>query len=110
MTPLKQPEYIRINVRDIPDDIIEEYKLKEKTDTKGAVYIVANRGMYSLPQPGLLSKELLAKRLNKRGYQKRKLVPGLWKHECRPIQLTRVVDDFGVKYGGKEHALHLKKH
>ena len=37
-----------------------------------------------------------------------KLVPGLWKHEWRPIQFTLVVDDFGVKYVGKEHALHLK--
>ena len=46
MTPLKQPEYIFIHVRDIPDEIITEYKLKEKTDAKCAVYIVANPGMY----------------------------------------------------------------
>ena len=35
--PLKRPEYIRIHVREIPDEIIKEYKLKEKTDAKGAV-------------------------------------------------------------------------
>ena len=69
MTPLKRPEYICINVRDIPYDIIKEYKLKEKTDTKGAVYIVANRGMHSLPQSVLLTNELLEKKLNKCGYQ-----------------------------------------
>ena len=34
MTPLKRPEYIRINVRDIPDEIIKEYKLKEKRTQK----------------------------------------------------------------------------
>ena len=28
MTPLKRPEYIQIHVRDIPDEIITEYKLK----------------------------------------------------------------------------------
>ena len=28
MTPLKRPEYIRIHVRDILDEIIKEYKLK----------------------------------------------------------------------------------
>ena len=78
-------------------------------DTRGDVYIVANRGMYCLPHSGLLANELLEKRLNKRGYQQRKLVPGLWKHECKPIQFTLVVDDFGVKYVGKEHALHLKQ-
>ena len=72
------------------------------------IYIEANRGMYGLPQAGLLANKLLQKRLNKRGYHQSKLVPGLWKHEWRPIQFTLVVDDFGVKYVGKEHALHLK--
>jgi len=65
--------------------------------------------MYGLPQAGLLANELLEKRLNEHGYHQSKLVPGLWKHEWRPIQLTLVVDDFGVKYVGKEHALHLQQ-
>jgi hypothetical protein len=39
---------------------------------------------------------------------KNKLIPGLWKHNTRPIQFTLVVDNFGVKYVGKEHAQHLK--
>ena len=33
--------------------------------------------------------------------------PGLWKHIHQPIQFTLVVDNFGVKYVGKEHADHL---
>ena len=33
--------------------------------------------------------------------------PGLWKHVSRPISFTLVVDDFGVKYVGKQHAIHL---
>ena len=36
------------------------------------------------------------------------MVPGLWKHKWCPVQFTLVVDDFGVKYVGKEHAQHLK--
>ena len=48
------------------------------------------------------------KRLNKHGYQQSKLVPGLWKHDTGLIQFTLVVDDFGVKYVGEEHAQHLK--
>ena len=59
MTPLKRPEYIRIHIRDIPYEIITEYKLKEKADAKGAVYIVANRGMYGLPNYRLLANKLL---------------------------------------------------
>jgi hypothetical protein len=29
-------------------------------------------------------------------------------HTWQPIWFTLVVDDFGIKYVGKEHALHLK--
>jgi hypothetical protein len=58
------------------------------------------RGMYGLPQSGLLAKH---------GYYQSKYIPGLWKHEWRPVQFTLVVDNFGVKYVGKEHALHLKQ-
>ena len=65
--------------------------------------------MYSLPKSGLLANEIIEKRLNKRGYQHRKLLPRLWKHEWKPIQFTIALDDLGVKYVGKEHALHLKQ-
>ena len=65
--------------------------------------------MYGLPQAGLISNKLLEKQLNKHGYRQSKLVPGLWKHDTRPIQFTLVVDDFGVKYVGDEHNLHLQK-
>ena len=34
MKPLKRPEYILINARDISDEIIKEYKLKEKNKHK----------------------------------------------------------------------------
>ena len=77
MTPLTCPGYIRISINDIPDEIITEYDLKKKTTLEGAVYIVANRGMYGLPQIGLLANELLETRLNNRGYFQSKLVPGL---------------------------------
>eukprot|EP00956_Cyclotella_meneghiniana_P023795 scaffold46957_cov29-Cyclotella_meneghiniana.AAC.1 len=109
MTPLKRPEYIRMKMSDIPEEIILEYKLRDKISKEGSIYIMAIRGMYGLPQSGLLANELLEKRLNKNGYYQSKYIPGLWKHEWRPIQFTLVVDDFGVKYVGEEHAQHLKK-
>ena len=97
-----------MNLNDIPDEVIKEYKLREKATKNGSIYIKAKRGMYELPQSGLLANELLEKRLNKHGYGQSKLVPGLWKHDTRPIQFTLVVDNFGVKYVGEEHAQHLK--
>ena len=108
MTPLKRAEYIKIRLSDIPDEIIKEYNLMDKVTSNGSIYIKAIRGMYGLPQAGLLANELLEKRLNKHGYYQNKLVPGLWAHKTRPIQFSLVVDDFGVKYVGEEHALHLK--
>jgi len=107
-TPMSRPEYIRIRLSDIPDEIIKEYKLNEKVTPNGSIYIQVNKGMYGLPQSGLMANVLLEKRLNKKGYYQSKLVPGLWKHKTRPIAFALTVDDFAVKYVGKEHALHLK--
>jgi hypothetical protein len=108
MTPLHRPKFIWIKLTDILDKVIKEYKLREIATKNGSIYIRAICGMYGLTQAGLLAKELLKKRLNKQGYRQSKLVPGLWKHDTRPIQFTLVVDDFGVKYVDKEHAQHLK--
>ncbi len=110
MTPLLRPKFIRLKLTNIPNEVIKKYNLKEKATKNGSIYIKAKQGMYGLPQAGLLANELLKKRLNKHGYRQSKSVPVLWKHDTQPIQFTLVVDDFGVKYVGEEHAQHLKKH
>jgi len=106
MTPLKRTEYIRMKIDDLSEEIINDYKLREKVNRQGMVCIKITKGVYGLPQAGLLAKELLEQRLNKHGYFQSKLVPGLWKHTTRPILFTLVVDDFGVKCVGKEHVQH----
>jgi hypothetical protein len=65
------------------------------------------RAVWGLPQAGILANKLLRKRLAPHGYYECINTPGLWKHEWRPITFTLVVDDFGVKYVGKEHPDHL---
>ncbi len=102
MTPLHRPEFIQMKLSNIPDKVIKEYKLREKATPDGSIYIKAKRGMYGLPQSGLLANELLEKRLNGHGHRQSKLVPGLWKHGTWLIQFTLVVDDFGVKYIGED--------
>ena len=59
MTPLKRPEYIRMKLADIPQEVIDEYNLQDKATPDGSIHIVANKGMYGLPQAGLLANELL---------------------------------------------------
>ena len=100
MTSLKRPECIRINIRDIPQAIIDKYNLQQQSTVDGSIYIVANCRMYGLPHSGLLANKLLEKWLNKHGYRQSKLVPNLWNHDWRLVQFTLVVGNFGVKYIG----------
>jgi hypothetical protein len=95
--PLARPEYILIKISNIPEEIINEYNLRDKITGSGHVHIETNKGMYGLPQAGLIANELLKKRSNEHGYRQSKLIPGLWTHDTLPIQFTLVVDDFGVK-------------
>ena len=71
------------------------------------LFIKVTQGMYTLPQAGLLTNELLEKHLDQHGYFQ-ELVPGLWKHKTQPILFTLTVDNYDVKYIDKEHADHLK--
>ena len=42
------------------------------------------------------------------GYHPVQFTPGLWTHVWRPVKFTLVVDGFGVKFEGLQHANHLK--
>ena len=98
---------MRLKLTDIPEEIIIEYKLHEIATEDGYVYCEIRKGMYGLPQAGILAQELLEDRLAKHGYTQSKIIPGYWKHKNLPIDFTLIVDDFGVKYVEKENAMHL---
>ena len=55
-TPMERPEYLRMKLSYFPDDVIEHYKLKDKVDTKGNLYIRVARGMYGLPYAGIIAQ------------------------------------------------------
>jgi hypothetical protein len=76
-TPMTRYEYMRIKLTDIPEEIIVEYKLREIATPDGFVYIEIRKGMYGLPQAGIIAQQLLEKRLAKVGYHQSKIVPGL---------------------------------
>ncbi len=56
MTPLHCAKFIGIKLSDIPNEVINEYKLREKATKNGSIYIRAKRSMYGLPQAGLVGK------------------------------------------------------
>jgi hypothetical protein len=91
----------------MPEDVIEQYKLLNITTPDGYVYCIIQQGMYGLPQAGIIAQELLAKRLKEHSYLQRETMSRLWTHEWQPITFSIVVDNFGVKYVGEEHAQHL---
>ncbi len=89
-----------------PADIIEYYKLMDKV-LDGYVYMEIRKGMYRLPQAGVLANKLLKECLARHGYFEQPHTPGLWKHVSRPVWFNLCVDDFGIKYIGREHLQHL---
>ena len=97
---------MKINI--LPDDIIEKYNLRYIVYNE-YVYFKIKMGMYELPEAGIMANKLLKKRISKHGYYKCQFTPGLYHHVWRPIMFRLVVDDFGVKCQGIQHAKHLKE-
>ena len=65
--------------------------------------------MYGLPQAGILTNQLLKKRLAKKGYYQCQHTPGLWRHVWHNIIFCLVVDDFGTMVTNKTDMIHLKE-
>jgi hypothetical protein len=98
-TPLPRFEYMKMQ--------LQRYNLSALA-VDGWVCIEIRKGMYGLKQAGLLANQLLQTHLAPFGYYPAWHTPGLWLHKTRPISFTLVVDDFAVKYVGKQHAEHLR--
>ncbi len=105
-TPLDQFKYMKIPIALLPDDIIEHYQLQEKV-LDGYVYMEICKGMYGLPQAVILANKLLKEQLVRHGYFKQPQTPGLWKHVTCLVWFNLCVDNFGIKYIGREHLQHL---
>ena len=102
-TTITRYEYLRISVNIIPQEIIDQYNLLTLV-SNGYLYIEIQRGIYGLPQAGIFANNQLIKLLEPKGYYQCRHTPGLWRHKCRPILFSLVVDDFGIKYVGEKHA------
>jgi hypothetical protein len=108
MTSTSTLKWHGMNICDCNSRTIAHYKLNEIATPDGYIfYCKIQKGMYGLPQAGIIAQQLLKECLEKNGYHQRKTTPGLWMHDTRPISFSLVVDDFGVKYVGEENAQHL---
>ena len=105
-TPLDRFEYLRLHPGIIPEGIFEAYNLQALA-TDGWVYIEIQKGVYGLPQAGILAKTFLTKRLGIDGYYPCQFMPGLWWNVWQPVNFVLVVYGFGIKYKVLEHANHV---
>ena len=103
---MERSEYVCIKFSDITQEFIEEYDLIQVVQN-GLIYFEILCGCYGLLQSGPLANDLLSTRLEQAGYYEAATTPGLWSYKWRPIQFLLIVDEFGIKYVGKEHSLHL---
>jgi hypothetical protein len=105
--PLGRYEYMVINLTLLPGEVIDKYTLLDLVHDD-RVYIEIQKGMYELPQSGILANELLQRCLALDGYRQTNHTHGLRKHGSRPVYFLLVVDDFGTKHMGCKNAEYLK--
>jgi hypothetical protein len=98
---------MQLRIADMPEDVIAHYNLTDIATHDSYIYCKIQKGMHGLPQAGIIAQQLLEKCLKSHGYRQSTITPGLWKHDTRPISFFLVVNNFGVKYVGKENAQHL---
>jgi hypothetical protein len=106
-TPMPNPKYMHLRLDIIPNKIIDHYNLHDIVTPDGWVYIKIWKGMYGLPQAGVLANQLLQKRLAIKGYYQCQHTPGLWCHVWQNIMFCLVVNDFGIKVTNMHDMDHL---
>lgn len=103
--PDDQYEYMVLDIQDIPQEIIDTYKLNDYIspgDTK--VYVEVMGALYGMRQAGYLAHKEIIEHLSNNGYTAAPNTPCLFKHHTDDIEFTLITDDFGVRYGNKAAA------
>jgi hypothetical protein len=69
--------YMRIQIASMSNDVIKHYNLTDLGTPDGYIYCKIQKGMYGIPQAGIIAQHLLEKRLRQHGYHQSKTTPGL---------------------------------
>jgi hypothetical protein len=104
--PLDQFEYMRISIELLPNNIIKHYQLQEKSPRWLCLHGDPQRHTWTAAGR-ILANKLLREQWAHHGYFEQPHTPGLWKHVTRPVWFNLYVDNFGIKYIGREHLQHL---
>ena len=88
---MEYPEYMKVHYNHFPQDIREQYNLKDKVSSDGYIYIKIKKGMYGLKAAALLAYTQLVNTLKDFGYQPIPGTMGLWKYATLPISFASVL-------------------
>jgi hypothetical protein len=95
-----------ISITSIPQSIIDQYRLLDLVNN-GFVLVEISRGMYGLPQAGILAYNQLVAHLATHGYTTCAHTHHLWSHATCDITFCLVIRDFGIKYTNRCDTEHL---
>ena len=80
---LPDPEFMRISLKIIPQEIIDAYNLTALVCDQGCIYMRIEKGAYGLKQVGIISNQDLVNHMALFEYHPMKHTPGLWLHDSR---------------------------
>ena len=60
-TPMAKAEYTKVQYKNIPEDIRQQYHLQEKVTSDKCIYIHIKKGMHGLKQAAILTYDQLKK-------------------------------------------------
>ena len=103
---MNKAEYLNIELKIIPQEIINKYALLSK-QCDGYIYVIIENVMYILVQAGIIAHEVLKEHLQPYRYAPEKITQGIYTHKDRDIYFMLVVDEFGIIYRNKKDADHL---
>ena len=102
-------QYMRFEMKTIPQEIRDKYNLKTIVHTDGYCYVEIRKALYELHEAGYITNVELKRILGLEGYVPSKFTTGLFTNKTRDIALSLVVNDFGVQYTKIEDTKHLLK-
>ena len=105
-TTMARYEYMKFALDCIPNKIVYQYDLRSLI-SDGLVYLKIRKSMPGLKQADRIANDRLKAHIAHFGFAPVTRTPKLWKYTTNPITFSLVVNNFGVKYVGKENADHL---
>ena len=103
---MKKSKYYKTAIKLIPQEIIDKYELNNK-QSNGYIYTRVKKRIYELVKAGIIAHEALKEHLKHYGFACAIITQGLCKHQDREMNLTLVVDNFGIRYRNKKYADNL---